>query len=56
MDNSVNRQGSNAQRANILSTSLRIFKNILNWLVNFFQLTEEEKKKAGIYIGNRRDE
>ncbi|OJX43817.1 MAG: hypothetical protein BGO78_02310 [Chloroflexi bacterium 44-23] len=33
--------------------NLKILKNILSRLTGFFQLSEEEKNKAGIYLGDR---
>ncbi len=55
MDKSFPSGGSTQERGGFLAR-LRIFDGILNWLVGFFQLTEEEQKKAGIYIGDPRDE
>ncbi len=33
-------------------TRLRILDGILNSLVTFFQLTKEEQRDAGIYVGD----
>jgi len=54
MDNSVQRQGSDAQRPGGFLTGLQIFDGILNWLAGLFQLTEEEQKDAGVYLGDQR--
>jgi len=36
-------------------TSRHVIKNILKWLAGLFSLTEEEKKEAGLFIGNHHD-
>ncbi len=33
---------------------LHIFNIILNWLADLVQLTEDEQKEAGIYLGDQR--
>lgn len=33
-------------------SSLQILNNSLNWLVGFFQLSEEEKIKAGVFLND----
>ena len=33
--------------------SIKSFGSILRWLAGLIQLTEEEKKDAGIYFGNQ---
>jgi hypothetical protein len=35
-------------------SNLTILKSILNWLAGLFQLTEDEQRDAGIYVGNQR--
>lgn len=37
----------------VAQRSLKGLKNILNQVAGFFQLSEEEKHKAGIYLGDR---
>ncbi len=34
-------------------SSINVLKNLLNRLAGFFQLSEEEKNEAGIYLGNQ---
>jgi hypothetical protein len=50
MDNSFSRKRSDTQQPSGFLASLRIFDSILNWLAGLIQLTEEEKKDAGIYL------
>jgi hypothetical protein len=56
MDNFFHRQGSNTQQPSSFFASLQVFYGILNWLACRIQLTEEEQKDAGIYIGDQRYE
>ncbi len=52
MDNSFPQQGSDTQPRRGLFAGLQIFDRIPNWLarlVQLTQLTEEEKRDAGIY-------
>jgi len=58
MDNSFRQQGADAQQQpnGYLAAGLQIFNDILNWLTGLFELTEEEQKAAGIYLGGQRDE
>ena len=53
MDNSFRRQGSDTQKPSGF-LSLQIFDSLLNWLAGFIQLTEEEQRHAGIYLGDQR--
>jgi hypothetical protein len=32
------------------------FKDLVNWLVRFFTITEEERSRAGIYFGGEEHE
>jgi hypothetical protein len=32
------------------------FMNLVNWLVRFFTITEEERSRAGIYFGGEEHE
>jgi len=50
MDNSFRRPGSESQQP---SSFLTIYNNILNWFAQILQLTEEEQKAAGIYLGDQ---
>ena len=53
MDNSFRRQEPGARQASGFLASLQIFDAILKWLVaGLIQLTEEERKDAGIYLGD----
>ena len=52
MDNSLRRQGSDAQQPSGFLASLQIFDGILHWLAGLIQLTEEEQREAGIYLGD----
>lgn len=56
MDNSFHPQESKTQQPGGLLAGLQIFESILKWLAGFFQLTEEEQKAAGIYLGDQRHE
>ena len=57
MDNSIRvEQGSNVQRPNsFLVSSLLLLDRIEKWLAGFFQMTQEEKKDAGIYFDDQSD-
>ena len=50
MDNSFRRLGSESQQPSDIKT---IFNNILNWFTQILQLSEEEQKAAGIYLGDQ---
>jgi hypothetical protein len=55
MDNSFPQQGSDTQPRRSLFAGLQIFDRIPNWLARLAQLTqlsEEEQKDAGIYLGD----
>lgn len=54
MDNSFRRQEPGARQASGFLASLQIFDAILKWLAGLIQLTEEERKDAGIYLGDQR--
>lgn len=56
MDNSFHGQESDSQKSRGLFPNLQILYDVLNWLVGWFQLTEEEQDEAGIYLGDQRDE
>jgi len=58
MDKSFHPKESNMQHQSGFLTSLRIFDSILslmrhsvNLLAGFFQLTEEERGNAGVFLG-----
>jgi len=57
MDNSFPQQGSDMQQRRGLSAGRQILDRFENWLarlVQLMQLTEEEQKDAGIYLGDQR--
>ena len=58
MDDSVRQQETDEQQpSRFLTSSLHIFNGILQTLTGFLQLTEEERKDAGIYYpGEQPDE
>ena len=45
--------GSNMQQSSRYFAILQIPGNFLHWLIGLIRLTEEEKKDAGIYLGNQ---
>jgi hypothetical protein len=53
MDNSFYQQESDIQQPRSFLASLHIFDSILHWLAGLFQLTEEEQRNAGIYLGDQ---
>ena len=54
MDNSFHRKGSDTKPSgSFLAASVQIVDNILHWLADLAQLTEEEQKDAGIYLGDQ---
>ncbi len=56
MDNSFPQLGSDTQQPRGLFAGLQILDCIPNWLtrlVQLTQLTEEEQKDAGIYLGDQ---
>jgi len=55
MDHSFHRQESDSpQHPSGILASLQIFDRILTRLARLIQLTEEEQRDAGIYIGDQR--
>ena len=54
MDNSSYRQQADASRPSSLLSKLAYFRSLLYWLINLFQLTEEEQQEAGIVSNNQR--
>lgn len=51
MDKSLEQQFSVTQKQNGFLAGIQIIDNILSWIERFVQLTEEEQKEAGIYLG-----
>jgi len=43
------------QPGRLLIRLQQLIKGIINWLVNMFALTNEDKENAGIYRGEGRD-
>jgi hypothetical protein len=56
MDNSVHEQESSRQDQKSFLAGLLILNSVMNWLVSFIKLTEEEQQDAGIYPGRLGDE
>ncbi len=63
MDNSFQRQESNAQQKRGILGSLQVFDSILSFirhsvilLVGLIWLTEEEQEDAGVYLGHPGEE
>jgi hypothetical protein len=53
MNKSLRRHEFGTKEAHGFPISLLVFENILHWLTGFFQLTEEERETAGIYLGDQ---
>ena len=53
MDNPIRQQRSDTQQPSGFFASLQIFDSLLNWLAGLIQMTEEEQKDAGIYLGDQ---
>jgi hypothetical protein len=51
MDNLVEKYTSNANRSSFFSTVMQNLLGVARRLVGFFMLTEEDRLKAGIYLG-----
>jgi len=51
MDKSFDQQNSVRQKPNGFLAILQMIDGILTWLESFVQLTEEEEREAGIYLG-----
>ena len=56
MDNSTYEQDSDTQHPRGSFTGLRIVDRLVKWLVNLLHLTDEEQKKAGIYLGDKHND
>ncbi len=56
MDNSIREQESNTRDQKSFLAGVLILNSIINWLVSFIKLTEEEQQDAGIYPGRLGDE
>jgi len=54
MDNSSYRQEADTHGQSSILGKLRAFRGLLNWLINLFQLTEEERQAAGIVTNDQR--
>ena len=51
MDSSFREQGSDTQKApKSFLARLPILASLINWLVGFIRLTEEEREDAGVYL------
>ena len=57
MENSVNQHSSKTQpQTGLLSSLLQIYCTIKRWVVEWFELTAEEKINAGIHNGFWQDD
>jgi len=52
MDNSLNPQEFKTQLSHGFAAGLQILDRIEKWLVRLFELTEEEREDAAVYIDN----
>jgi len=53
MDKSFHQQEPDIRHPRGFFVRPQIFDRILHWLAYIFELTEKEKKEAGIYIGDQ---
>jgi hypothetical protein len=53
MNNPLGQHRSDTQLSSGFLVTLQILGSILHWLAGLIQLTEEEQKDAGIYLGNQ---
>lgn len=53
MKNFLPLRGSIKPQARVFPADRHTFNTILQWLAGFIQLTEEEQKDAGIYLGHQ---
>lgn len=51
MEKSLRQPETDVQQPSGFLAGLQIFDNLLNWLAGLIQLTEEEQRDAGIYLG-----
>lgn len=51
MDNSLNQQSPVTRKPGGLWAGLQLVDRFLNWVASFIELTEEEQRDAGIYLG-----
>lgn len=52
MEESLDQQSADSKAKSSSSVILpTVFDTIINWVINPFLITEEEKQEAGIYIG-----
>ena len=52
MNKSIRLQESNTKRPSSVLANPQILDRILHWLAGFFQLTDEEQRDAGVYLGD----
>ena len=53
MDKLFRQQGTDAQQVSSFSIILGFFNSTLRWLIDLIQVTEEEQRNAGIYLGDQ---
>jgi hypothetical protein len=51
MDISVGKYETDINRSGSFSATLRVVREIVRWLIGLVILTDEERTKAGIYLG-----
>jgi len=52
MNKSIRLQESSTKRPSGVLANIQILDRILHWLVGLFQLTDEEQRDAGVYLGD----
>ena len=52
MNKSIRLQESNTKRPSSVLANIQILDRILHWLVGLFELTDEEQRDAGVYLGD----
>ncbi|MDD2921572.1 MAG: hypothetical protein PHQ36_04730 [Anaerolineales bacterium] len=52
MATSLNQQSPVAQQTGSVLAGLQMLVSVLSWLAGYVQLTEEEQREAGIYLGD----
>jgi hypothetical protein len=51
MDISADKYNPEGDKSGSLPVLMKTIGNIIQWLTGFFALTEEERSKAGIFLG-----
>ena len=53
MSSSPRAAGLQTQPTGRFTSGRQLFQSVLKWLANLLQLTEEEQRAAGIYLGSQ---